>query len=58
MGRVRVGNRGLEVSRLRRAIEPGINFFDTADMYSADASEQEAALVEASYEPHRILGHS
>ncbi len=50
----------------RRAIEAGVNFFDTADMYSLGVSEEitgralrmpdEIGALEAPYLPHAVRG--
>jgi aryl-alcohol dehydrogenase-like predicted oxidoreductase len=42
---------------VRRAVEAGVTFFDTADMHSDGMSEEEAARLEAPYRPHPIIGH-
>jgi aryl-alcohol dehydrogenase-like predicted oxidoreductase len=55
---------------IRKAVELGINFFDTADVYSLGASEEvvgaalsrkltqdEIAQLEELYQPHTVRGH-
>jgi 1-deoxyxylulose-5-phosphate synthase len=44
---------------IRRALELGVNFFDTADMYSRGASEEvlgRALALAEPYRPHPLLG--
>jgi aryl-alcohol dehydrogenase-like predicted oxidoreductase len=40
----------------RKAIEAGINFFDTADVYSLGVSEEEIRQLESPYQPHSVRG--
>ena len=41
----------------KRALELGINFFDTADMYSDGESEEELKTLAEPYKPHPVLGN-
>ena len=44
---------------IKHALDLGINFFDTANIYSLGRSEltqDEVAYLEAPYVPHRVVG--
>lgn len=40
---------------IQQALDAGINFFDTANSYSDDSSE-EIAELETAYQPHPVVG--
>jgi 1-deoxyxylulose-5-phosphate synthase len=51
---------GEEAARpfIQRALELGINFFDTANVYSDELTDVEVAELQQPYVPHAVAGFS